>query len=627
MINEKGNISISTENIFPIRKKWWYSEKDIFVREIVSNSSDAISKLKKLQDIGEADPDISQNYQITVSISKDAGTIKVIDNGIGMTNEEVKKYINQIAFSGVKDFIEKYKDKTDEQQIIGHFGLGFYSAFMVATKVQIDTLSYKEGAQAVRWISSGDTEYEMTGSERDTVGTTVTIYVDDESKEYTEYYKMNEILRKYFSFLPYELYLVDEDEKKKESKEDKKEEIKPINNPNPLWKKSPKDCTDEEYKEFYRETFFDFQEPLFWIHLNMEYPFRMQGIIYFPKLSNEPEIMDGKIKLYYNQVFVADNIKEVIPEYLLMLKGMLDCPDLPLNVSRSYLQDEGYIKMISRHITKKMADKLNLLYKKELDNYTKYWSDINPFVKYGCMRESRFYERVKDIVIFKTINDEFITLNKYLEKNKENHENTVYYVNDMNQQSQYIKMFKENEMEALVLDTMIDNHFISFLESENKDIKFLRIDADLTSNLKDESEDDNQDQSKAIAEKIEKLFSETLNIKDLKLQVERLKTESTPALILLSEQSRRMQEMSKMYASIGAGMENMFPSEETLVINRNSKLVKALVDSIDDEGKKEERELIVKHIYDIALLNNKQMEPDELSAFVESRINLMEKLV
>jgi molecular chaperone HtpG len=627
MINEKGNISISTENIFPIIKKWLYSEKDIFVREIVSNSSDAISKLKKLQDIGEADPDISQNYQITVSISKDAGTIKVIDNGIGMTNEEVKKYINQIAFSGVKDFIEKYKDKTDEQQIIGHFGLGFYSAFMVATKVQIDTLSYKEGAQAVRWISSGDTEYEMTGSERDTVGTTVTIYVDDESKEYTEYYKMNEILRKYFSFLPYELYLVDEDEKKKESKEDKKEEIKPMNNPNPLWKKSPKDCTDEEYKEFYRETFFDFQEPLFWIHLNMEYPFRMQGIIYFPKLSNEPEIMDGKIKLYYNQVFVADNIKEVIPEYLLMLKGMLDCPDLPLNVSRSYLQDEGYIKMISRHITKKVADKLTLLYKREFDNYTKYWADINPFVKYGCMRESRFYERVKDIVIFKTINDEFITLNKYLEKNKENHENTVYYVNDMNQQSQYIKMFKENEMEALVLDTMIDNHFISFLESENKDIKFLRIDADLTSNLKDESEDDNQDQSKAIAEKIEKLFSETLNIKDLKLQVERLKTESTPALILLSEQSRRMQEMSKMYASIGAGMENMFPSEETLVINRNSKLVKALVDSIDDEGKKEERELIVKHIYDIALLNNKQMEPDELSAFVERSINLMEKLV
>ena len=371
MINEKGNISISTENIFPIIKKWLYSEKDIFVREIVSNSSDAISKLKKLQDIGEADPDISQNYQITVSISKDAGTIKVIDNGIGMTNEEVKKYINQIAFSGVKDFIEKYKDKTDEQQIIGHFGLGFYSAFMVATKVQIDTLSYKEGAQAVRWISSGDTEYEMTGSERDTVGTTVTIYVDDESKEYTEYYKMNEILRKYFSFLPYELYLVDEDEKKKESKEDKKEEIKPINNPNPLWKKSPKDCTDEEYKEFYRETFFDFQEPLFWIHLNMEYPFRMQGIIYFPKLSNEPEIMDGKIKLYYNQVFVADNIKEVIPEYLLMLKGMLDCPDLPLNVSRSYLQDEGYIKMISRHITKKVADKLTLLYKREFDNYTK----------------------------------------------------------------------------------------------------------------------------------------------------------------------------------------------------------------------------------------------------------------
>lgn len=358
----------------------------------------------------------------------------------------------------------------------------------------------------------------------------------------------------------------------------------------------------------------------------MEYPFRMQGIIYFPKLSNEPEIMDGKIKLYYNQVFVADNIKEVIPEYLLMLKGMLDCPDLPLNVSRSYLQDEGYIKMISRHITKKWLISLLFCIRESLIIILNTGLILILLLNMGaCV--SRFYERVKDIVIFKTINDEFITLNKYLEKNKENHENTVYYVNDMNQQSQYIKMFKENEMEALVLDTMIDNHFISFLESENKDIKFLRIDADLTSNLKDESEDDNQDQSKAIAEKIEKLFSETLNIKDLKLQVERLKTESTPALILLSEQSRRMQEMSKMYASIGAGMENMFPSEETLVINRNSKLVKALVDSIDDEGKKEERELIVKHIYDIALLNNKQMEPDELSAFVERSINLMEKLV
>ncbi len=631
MINEKGNISISTENIFPIIKKWLYSEKDIFVREIVSNSADAISKLKKLQEIGEADASQNQEYQITVSISKDAGTIKVIDNGIGMTSEEVKKYINQIAFSGVKDFIEKYKDKTDEQQIIGHFGLGFYSAFMVGTKVQIDTLSYKEGSQAVRWVSTGDTEYEMTGSDRQTVGTTVTIYVDEESKEYTEHFKINEVLRKYFSFLHYALYLIDVDEKKEDETEDKtqeeKEEIKPINNPNPLWKKSPKDCTEEEYKQFYRETFFDFKEPLFWIHLNMEYPFKMQGIIYFPQLSNEPEIMDGKIKLYYNQVFVADNIKEVIPEYLMMLKGMLDCPDLPLNVSRSYLQDEGYIKMISRHITKKVADKLTLLYKREFDNYIKYWGDINPFVKYGCIRENKFYERVKDILIFKTINGDFITLSQYLENNKEKHENIVYYVNDMNQQTQYIKMFKENEMDALVLDTMIDNHFISFLESENKDVMFFRIDANLTSNLKDDAVDENQDESKKIAEKIEKLFNDTLNIKELKLQVERLKAESTPALLLLSEESRRMQEMSKMYANLGAGMENMFPSEETLVINRNSKLVKALVESIDDDEKKEERELIVKHIYDIALLNNKQMDPNELSAFVERSINIMERLV
>jgi len=622
MIQEKGSISISTENIFPIIKKWLYSEKDIFIRELVSNSADAISKLGKLQAIGEAPKNVGEKFQITVAVSKKAKTIKVIDNGIGMTDEEVKKYINQIAFSGAVDFIEKYKDKTDDQQIIGHFGLGFYSAFMVAEKVQIDTLSYKEGAQAVRWISSGDTEYEMTGSDRDKTGTTVTLYMADDSVEYTGYYKMHEILKKYFSFLPYELYLVDED--KKEDK-DKKESLEPVNNPNPLWKKNPKDCTDEEYKKFYRETFFDFNDPLFWIHINMEYPFRMQGIIYFPKLKHEFETMEGKIKLYYNQVFVADNIKEVIPEFLLMLKGMLDCPDLPLNVSRSFLQNEGYVEKISQHIIKKVADKLTLLHKKEYENYTKYWDDINPFVKYGCMREEKFYEKVKDIIIFKTINNEYVTLDEYLERNKDKHENTVYYVNDMNQQAQYINMFKENQMEAVVLNALIDTHFISFLESKNNKVKFLRIDSDITSNLKDLSKEDDENESKKLSEKIEKLFKETLNIKDLKVQVEKLKTESKPAIILLSEQSRRMQDMSRFFA--GQDVTNMFPTEQTLVINRNNKLVKALAESIDNKEKDEIRELLVRQIYDIAMLSHKPMEPDALSAFIDRSIKLMEKIV
>lgn len=619
MIQEKGSISISTENIFPIIKKWLYSEKDIFIRELVSNSADAISKLSKLQAIGEA-PESKEKFQITVTVSKQNKTIKVIDNGIGMTDEEVKKYINQIAFSGAKDFIEKYKDKTDDQQIIGHFGLGFYSAFMVADKVQIDTLSYTEGAHAVRWISNGDTEYEMTDSDRDKIGTTVTLYMAEDSLEYTDYHKMYEILKKYFAFLPYELYLVDEDKK-----EDKKEESKPINNPNPLWKKNPKDCTDEEYKEFYKETFFDFNDPLFWIHINMEYPFRMQGIIYFPKLKHEFETMEGKIKLYYNQVFVADNIREVIPEFLLMLKGMLDCPDLPLNVSRSFLQNEGYVEQISRHITKKVADKLTLLYKKEFDDYTKYWDDINPFVKYGCMREEKFYEKVKDIIIFKTINNEYVTLDEYLERNKDKHKNTVYYVTDTDQQAQYINMFKNNQMEAVILNALIDNHFISFLESRNKDVKFLRIDSDITSTLKDQSAEEDGNESKKQAEKIEKLFKDTLNIKDLKIQVEKLKSETTPAIILLSEQSRRMQDMSRLFA--GQDAVNMFPTEETLVINRNNKLVKALADSIDNKEKDEVRELLVRQIYDIALLGHKSLDPDALSAFIERSIKVMEKII
>lgn len=620
MIQEKGSISISTENIFPIIKKWLYSEKDIFVRELVSNAADAISKLKKLQDIGETPAKDNEKFEITVAVSKDNKTIKIIDNGIGMTADEVKKYINQIAFSGAVDFIEKYRDKTDDQQIIGHFGLGFYSAFMVAEKVQIDTLSYQEGARAVRWISSGDTEYEMTDSDRTTTGTTVTLYMAEDSVEYTDFYRMRDILKKYFSYLPYEIYLVNEDKK-----DVKKENLQPINNTSPLWKKNPKDCTDEEYKKFYREAFNDFNDPLFWIHINMDYPFRMQGIIYFPKLKHEFETMEGKIKLYYNQVFVADNIKEVIPEFLLMLKGMLDCPDLPLNVSRSFLQNEGYVEKISQHIIKKVADKLSILYKREFENYTKYWDDINPFVKYGCMREEKFYEKVKNIIIFKTINNEYVTLNEYLERNKDKHENTVYYVNDVNQQAQYINMFRNNQMEAVVLDALIDNHFISFLESKNSNVRFLRIDADITSSLKEQTKEEDEKETRKLAEKTEKLFKDTLNIKDLKIQAEKLKTESTPAIILLSEQSRRMHDISRIF--MGKDAKNMFPTEETLVINLNNKLIKALAENVDNKEKEEEMKLLVRQIYDIALLSMKPLEPDALSSFIDRSIKIMEKIV
>ena len=618
MNRETGSISINTENIFPIIKKWLYSEKDIFVRELVSNGSDAISKLKKLVSIGEAEVEEDTKYWIKVVVDKENKTIKVIDNGIGMTAEEVKKYINQIAFSGAKDFIEKYKDKTDDAQIIGHFGLGFYSAFMVADKVQIDTLSYQKGASAVRWISSGGTEYDLDVSDRTERGTTVTLYVAEDSLEFLDEWKMREILKKYFSFLPYELYL-------ENANAEKKDEPKPINNTSPLWLKKPKDCTDEEYKEFYKDVFLDYEDPLFWIHLNMDYPFNLKGILYFPKLKHEFETMEGQIKLYYNQVFVADNIKEIIPEFLLLLKGTIDCPDLPLNVSRSFLQNDGSVKKLSAHITKKVADKLTSLFENERDNYNKYWDDINPFVKYGCIREEKFYEKVKDIVVYKTTNGEYITLKDYLERNKGKHENKIFYTNDENQQAQYINMFRNNQMEAVVLDALIDNHFISFLESKNSNVRFLRIDADITSSLKEQTKEEDEKETRKLAEKTEKLFKDTLNIKDLKIQAEKLKTESTPAIILLSEQSRRMHDISRIF--MGKDAKNMFPTEETLVINLNNKLIKALAENVDNKEKEEEMKLLVRQIYDIALLSMKPLEPDALSSFIDRSIKIMEKIV
>lgn len=628
MPHENGNISIHTENILPIIKKWLYSEKDIFIRELVSNSNDALIKLKKLAAIGEAKLPEDTKFIIKVIVDKDAKTIRVIDNGIGMTADEVKKYINQIAFSGAVDFLEKYKDKTDEgSQIIGHFGLGFYSAFMVSEKVRIDTLSFQEGEAAVRWTSFGGTEFEMDDSDRTERGTTVTLYLADDSLEFLEYYKMRDILEKYCAFLPFEVYIEDASKKEKdkadenekeEAKDEAKEEPKPLNDTHPLWLKNPKDCTDEEYKSFYTKVFHDFNEPLFWIHLNMDYPFNLKGILYFPKLKHEFETNEGQIKLYYNQVFVADNIKEVIPEFLLLLKGVIDCPDLPLNVSRSFLQNDGYVAKISSHITKKVGDKLVSVYENERENYNRYWDDINPFVKYGCMRESKFFDRVKDVIIYRTTSDDYVTLKDYLERNKEKHEKKVFYVTDEKQQAQYIRIFKEHGLEAVILTSLIDNHFIQFLETKESGVKFSRVDADLSESMKETGAEADKD----MAEALEKLFKETLSNDKLKVQVEALKSASIPGMILLSEYSRRMQEMSRLYGMGGMDMKDLFTEEQTLVLNRNNQLIKAIVSLKDSEAKKDDVGMICRHIYDLALMSHRQLEPEAMTRFIE-RSNLL----
>lgn len=664
MPRENGNISIHTENILPIIKKWLYSEKDIFIREIVSNSNDAIIKIKKLVSIGEAQLQENEKFYIRVIVNKEEKTIKVVDNGIGMTEEEVKKYINQIAFSGAVDFLEKYKDKTDESsQIIGHFGLGFYSAFMVSEKVSIDTLSWQNGASAVKWTSSGGTEFEMDDSDRTERGTTITLYLAEDSHEFLESFKMREVLEKYCSFLPFEVFLEDASKKKEgdSSQKDKKhdqekegdsskkqmiedavnaaaeaiknegvekeemgnetaaEQEKPINDTHPLWLKNPKDCTDEEYKEFYRKVFHDFNDPLFWIHLNMDYPFNLKGILYFPKLKHEFETIEGQIKLYYNQVFVADNIKEVIPEFLMLLKGVIDCPDLPLNVSRSFLQNDGYVAKISSHITKKVADKLTTLFENERESYNKYWDDINPFVKYGCLRESKFFDRAKDVVIYKTTGGDYVTLKDYLEKNSEKHKDKVFYVTDEKQQAQYIRMFKEHDMEAVILSSMIDNHFIQFLESKENNVKFTRIDSDLSESMKDA---DAGVVKAELAQELEKIFKEAVGNDKLKVQVETLKTTAMPGMILLSEYSRRMQDMSKMYGMNGMDMRGMFPDEQTLVLNSNNSLIQAVVKLAGKEDKKDDVDLICQHVYDLAMMSHKQLEPEAMTKFIE-RSNLL----
>ena len=617
MIHESGSISVNTADIFPIIKKWLYSDKDIFLRELVSNGSDAISKLKRLSSLGEANVEEDVHYQVRVVLDKDNKTIQVIDNGIGMTADEVKKYINQLAFSGAEEFLAKYKDQKDEaNQIIGHFGLGFYSAFMVSEKIEIDTLSYQDGEEAVKWICSGGTDFDMEASNRSERGTVITLHIAEDSIEFLEAYQIRQILEKYCAFLPIEIYFEDKGAKEEEIKEGEEPEApKPINDTKPLWMKKPSECTEDEYKEFYQKVFNDFQEPLFWIHLNVDYPFHLQGILYFPKLRNEFENMEGQIKLYNNQVFVADNIKEVIPEFLLLLKGVIDCPDLPLNVSRSFLQNDGYVKKISAHISKKVADKLTGLFKTERENYNKYWDDISPFIKYGCMRDDKFYDRVKDIIIYKTTSEDHTILKDYLDRNSDKHKDQVFYISDEKQQAQYIRMFKENDLEAVYLSTMIDSHFMQFLEMKDTGVKFSRVDSDISDAMREKSDSEDTDNDKALQIALEAMFKEAISKDSLKIQVEALKTSDIPAVILLSEQSRRMQEMSMRF---GGGMSmGMFPSEQTLVLNTKNALIAKLEQLKDREDKKEDVKLICQHVYDLAMLSHKTLEPDEMAQFVQ----------
>ena len=610
MENMQGSVSISTENIFPIIKKWLYSEKDIFLREVISNASDAINKLKKLIAVGEANVEENE-WKIEVSLDKEVGTITIFDNGIGMTQEEVVKYINQIAFSGAKDFLEKYQGKTDDAQIIGHFGLGFYSVFMVSDKVEIDTKSYREGAEAVHWESENGMDFSITPSETEERGTYITLHIAEDSKEYLDAYKLKETLQKYFSFLPIPLYFIDVEEEQKKAaqaeKEDKKEEIKeegtetesnepeglkPINTTTPLWAKPVKDCTDEEYKEFYRTLFHDFNEPLFWIHLNIDYPFNLKGILYFPKLKSQYDTLEGVIKVYYNQVFVADNVKEILPEFLMLLKGAIDCPDLPLNVSRSFLQNDGYVNKISTHITKKVADKLTGLFNTEKDAYCKYWDDINPFVKFGCLKDEKFFEKVKEAIVFKTTDDEYLTLEEMGDQN------AIHYIDDLVQQAQYVNMYKDSGIKIAVLNGPLDHHFISFLEYKNPGkVKFVRVDSDVTDNMKDSSSEFTKEQLDKLAEVCAEDFKKISGNEKLNIKVEAMKS-PMPAILLLSEEARRMQEMAKMYGSFGFPMEN----DVTIVLNASNKTVQKLQQLKESGANPEDVDLICGQIYDLATL-------------------------
>lgn len=623
----KGNISVDSENLFPIIKKWLYSDKDIFLRELVSNGCDAVTKLKKLASIGEAQIDENEKFKVTVSIFKDAKKLVISDNGIGMTAEEIDKYINQIAFSGASDFLSKYKEEDDKgSQIIGHFGLGFYSAFMVADSVEIDSLSYQDSAKAAKWTCDGSMEFDLTDGDRTERGTSITLNIAEDSEEFLEESKIRQILHKYCAFLPIEIYVeVPEDKHEDhcdcghdhdhEHEDDTPSEPKPINNTTPLWMKKPSECTDEEYKEFYRNVFMDFNEPLFWIHLNVDYPFNLKGILYFPKINHEFAGQEGQIKLYNNQVFVADNVKEVIPEFLMLLKGVIDCPDLPLNVSRSFLQNDGYVKKISSHITKKVADKLTSIYNNERENYEKYWDYINIFIKYGCLRDEKFYEKVKDVIIYKDIDGKYLTLDEYLDGKEEK---DVYYVSDPQTQSQYINMFKNQGLNAVVLPSMMDTHFISLVEMKQPGVKFKRIDSAIN-DISDNTEKD--DSTKEQEEKLIEKFKNEIKDDTLKIEVQSLKDDSIPAVILLGEQSRRMQEMYKAYGQQMAGMADMFHDEFTLVLNSNNSLIKK-IDTLNDE----DANLVIDHVYDLAKISHSPLPAEQMTKFIERSNKLLEKL-
>lgn len=630
-MKREGQISVNSKNMFPIIKKWLYSDKDIFLREIVSNGCDAIKKLESLQGIGEAQLEDGYQPKVIVTIDSEKKQLIVSDNGIGMTEDEVERYITQIAFSGAEEFLEKYKEKSEESAgIIGHFGLGFYSAFMVSDTVEIETLSYKEGAKPVHWVSAGEDSYEIEDGTRTEHGTTIIMNITEEEQEFLQESRIREILHKYCQFMPYEIYLNPHDEErpvydkdgnieKNEDGTEKKRIVKPlpINDIHPLWLKAPKDCTDEDYKAFYQKVFMDFNEPLFWIHLNVDYPFNLKGILYFPKQLNRMEVMPGQVKLYSNQVFVADNIKEIIPEFLLLLKGVIDCPDMPLNVSRSFLQNDGEVQKIAQHITKKVSDKLHQIFKNDRPSYEKYWNDISAFIKFGCLKDEKFYDRMKDILLFKTIDGEYKTLEEYPKAEG----NKIYYVTDENLQAQYISMFKENGLTAAVLTHAIDPHFISLLEYKNpEEMKFLRIDADLGEALKvSQPEAESEDAKKAQEEENNKLIEcvkSCLPDEKLEYKVESLKATETPAVILLSEYARRIQDMNKVLG------ESFAPEGQvTLVLNSENEIVKK-IPSLTEENRK----LVCEHIYDLALMAHRPLSAEQMSKFIARNVKLLELL-
>ena len=607
---KKGGISVQTEHIFPVIKKWLYSEKDIFLREIVSNACDAVTKLRRLESLGQYDSR-GETYRIDVILDKEAKTLTVSDNGIGMSAEEVDRYICQIALSGALEFVEKYEGDNQNNGIIGHFGLGFYSAFMVSDTVEVITKSYTD-APAVRWICSAEGSYEVAGGERDNHGTSVIMHVSDAEVEYLEKFKIESILDKYCAFMPVEVYFKAEGEESAD-KEEKSEE-KPINDTTPLWQKSPSECTEEEYKEFYRRVFHDYREPLFWIHINADYPLNFKGILYFPKLTNEYESIEGQVKLYYNQVFVADNIKEVIPEYLLMLKGVLDCPELPLNVSRSYLQNNTYVSKVSAHIVKKVADKLNSLCNTAREEYEKVWNDIRTFVEYACMRDRKFYDRVKDSLLLELTDGTFVTPAAYLEAAKEKHENTIYYATDKALQAQYISMFESEGISVAVFDKQLDTQFVTMIEGYGNDVKYLRIDSDVANALKGDGE---VTENPALSE----LFVKVSGDEKLKVQFSPLKDESIPLLLTVSEESRRMEEMMKLYAMSGMGMAGSFPTEATLTINTASPLISKLSGM---EGEKQEK--TAAYLYQLALLSQRKLTAEELQRFLSTGYGVLEML-